>query len=212
LSWQRRLLVGCLRGLLRALSRWEIRGRGNLPSGGPLIVVFNHVAHLDGPLIIASLPWEVEGISLSDLYAVPVVGQLLRMYGVIAVRRDEFDRQVVRKALQVLSEGKVLALAPEARESPSGAMERGREGAAYLAMRSGAPVLPIGLTGTETALCMLKRLRRPHLTVNICAPLQLPGPLAHGAARQAQLQAGHAKIMRRIARLLPARYRGVYAQ
>jgi len=212
LSWRRRLLVGCLRGLLRAFSHWEIRGKENLPSRGPLIVIFNHVAHLDGLLVIASLPWEVEVISLSDLFAVPVTGQLLRMYGAIPVHRDAFDRQVVRQALLVLAEGKVLAMAPEARQSPSGAMERGREGAAYLAMRSGAPVLPIGLTGTETALRMLKRLRRPHLTVNIGAPLQLPGPLAHGAESQAQLQAGHAEIMRRIARLLPARYRGVYAQ
>jgi hypothetical protein len=59
---------------------------------------------------------------------------------------------------------------------------------------------------------MLRRLRRPRLTVNIGAPLHLPAPLAHGAARQAQLQASHAEIMHRIAALLPAQYRGVYAQ
>jgi 1-acyl-sn-glycerol-3-phosphate acyltransferase len=212
LSWRRRLLVGSLRGLFRTLSHWEIQGLQNLPKGGPLIVVFNHVAHLDGPLVIASLPWEVEVVSLSDLLAVPVVGQLLRMYGVIQVHRDVFDRQVVRQALQVLAEGKVLALAPEARQSPTGAMEHGREGAAYLALRSGAPVLPIGVTGTETVPSMLKHLRRPHVRVNIGASLHLDGPLAHGAARQAQLQAAHGQIMRHIAHLLPAHYQGVYAQ
>ncbi len=209
---RRRLLVGCLRGLLRTLSHWSIVGRENLPQGGPLIVAFNHVAHLDGPLVIPSLPWEVEVISLSDLLDIPVVGQLLRLYGVIPVHRDVFDRQVVRRALQTLAEGRVLALAPEARQSLSGAMEHGREGAAYLALRSGAPVLPVGVTGTETVPSMLRHLRRPYLSVNIGAPLHLEGPLEHGTARHTQLQAAHAQIMRRIAELLPAHYRGVYAQ
>ena len=209
---RRRLLVGAGRLLLRLLARLDVRGRENLPQGGPLLVVFNHVAHADGAVVIATLPWEVEAISLSDLFRVPLTGQLLRLYGAIPVHRDAYDRELLRRALGVLAEGKVLALAPEARQSPTGALERGREGAAYLALRSGAALLPIGLTGTETVPTMWKRLRRPHITVTIGPPFHLPGPLGHGAARRAQLESGRDEIMRRIAALLPAQYQGVYAQ
>lgn len=211
MSAKRRFLVGILRGLLRLLTRTQVYGRENLPQAGPLIVVFNHMAHFDGPLVLASVPWEIEAIALAGLYEVPIVGQLLRFYGVIPVHRDEFDRQVLKRALQVLAEGKVLILAPEARMSPTCTLERGRNGAAYLALRSGAPVLPIGLAGTETVYSSLKHLRRPRLSVNIGPVFQLDVPLVRGAERKAQLTSGRDEIMRRIAALLPLEYRGVYA-
>ena len=208
---RRRLLVGALRGLLRLLTHWEVHGQGNLPAAGPLLVVFNHLAHLDGSLVIASMPWEMEAIGLSDLWDVPVVGQLLRLYGVIQVHRDEYDRPVLQRVLEVLAQGKILGLAPEARQSPTLSLEQGRKGAAYLALRSGAPLLPVGITGTETVYSALRHGQRPFLTVRIGALFRLAGPLARGAERRAQLEAGREEIMRHIAALLPYGYRGVYA-
>ena len=210
MNWKRRLLLGGLRSLLKLLTRCEGSGQENIPAGGPLIVVFNHIAHLDGPLVIAQMPFEVEVIALADLYDVPVTGQLLRLYGVIPLHRDQYDREVLRRALQVLAEGKVLALAPEARQSPTLSMEHGRSGAAYLALRSGAPLLPVAITGTETVYSALRHLQRPHLTVDIGVLFHLNGPLARGAERHAQLETGREEIMRRIAVLLPQEYRGVY--
>lgn len=208
---RRRLLLGCLRVFLKLCARCEVRGRENIPAGGPLLLVFNHLAHLDGPLVLAVMPFEVEGIGLADLYRVPVTGQLLRLYGIIPVHRDQYDREVLRRALQVLAEGRILALAPEARQSPTHSLERGRTGAAYLALRSGAPLLPIGITGTETVYSSWRHLQRPRLTVNIGPPFRLPGPLGRGAPRHSQLDAGRDEIMGRIAALLPPAYRGVYA-
>jgi 1-acyl-sn-glycerol-3-phosphate acyltransferase len=208
---RRRILVSMLRGLLRCFSHWEVRGSHNVPDSGPLLVVFNHMAHFDGPLVVASLPLEMEVIGLSDLWDVPVTGQFLRLYGVIKVHRDQYDREVLRQALRILAENRVLGMAPEARQSPTATLERGRRGAAYLAIKSGVPILPIGLAGTETVYSALGHLRRPRLSVNIGETFRLEGPLAPGQERQAQLDLGRDLIMRRIAALLPAQYRGVYA-
>ena len=208
----RRILVGALRVAFRALTDIQVTGRDNLPTRGPLIVVFNHIAHLDGPLVLSQMPFEVEGIALADLYRVPVTGQLLRLYGAIPVHRDQLDRSLLRQALAVVASGGVLALAPEARQSPTLALERGRTGAAYLALRSDAPILPIGIAGTETVYAAWRHLRRPRLNLSIGPVFRLKGPLQRGhGTRHAQLEAGRAEIMRRIAALLPRRYRGIYA-
>jgi 1-acyl-sn-glycerol-3-phosphate acyltransferase len=206
----RRLAQPLMRILLRIFTRWEASGLENLPPGGPLIVAINHLGHLDAPLVIATLPWPVEAVALSDLFRVPVTGQLLRLYGVIPVHRDQFDRQVIRRALQVLDEGKVLILAPEARMSLTGALERARNGVAYLALRSGAPILPVALTGPEKAYAEWMRLRRPRLTVTIGKPFTLPPYQSKGSARREQLAEATDEIMYRLAALLPSEYRGVY--
>jgi len=206
----RRFARSFLRLLLRLFTHLEVAGLENVPQGGPLLVAFNHLAHLDGPLVLALLPWPAEGIALVDLYRVPITGQLLRLYGTIPVHRDQFDRQVIRRALQVLAEGKVLALAPEARQSLTGALERARQGVAYLALRSGAPILPVALTGTGRVPSDLKQLRRPWLTVTF-GELFVPPPRASGAqARRQQVTELTDEIMYRIAAMLPPEYRGVY--
>jgi 1-acyl-sn-glycerol-3-phosphate acyltransferase len=160
---------------------------------------------------MASMPWEMDFIGLADLWDVPVTGQMARLYGAIPVHRDEYDREVLRKALAVLNSGRILGLAPEARMSPTHTLERGRRGAAYLAIKSGAPLLPIGLTGTETVYASLGKLRRPRLVANIGPVFRVQGPLKRGQERQAQLDAGREQIMRHIADLLPGEYRGFYA-
>jgi len=197
-----------LRALMRLLTHTEVRGRESIPPAGPLIVAFNHLSHLDPLLLVALLPYPVEIIALADLLSVPGTAQALRAYGVIPVHRDEFDREVVRRALQVLREGKVLILAPEARRSVTGALERARPGVAYLALKSGAPVLPVAIAGTERFFDELKRLRRPRLSVTFGEPFAF-SPYTEGRRREQRRRATD-EVMVRIARMLPPRYRGVY--
>jgi len=199
-----------LRFLFRVLTRPEVRGLGNVPVEGPLLVAFNHLAHLDGPLLVAFLPREVESIALSNLYEVPVTGQLLRLYGAIPVHRDEFDRAVLRRALAVLEEGKALALAPEARMSVTGALERARHGVAYLALRGRAPILPVALTGTELVPGALRCLRRASVTMTVGEVYNPPAWVQDSALRRAQVEEVTEAIMLRIASLLPPEYRGEY--
>jgi 1-acyl-sn-glycerol-3-phosphate acyltransferase len=206
----RRWACFVLRVFLRLFTRLETKGLENIPQGGPLLVAFNHLAHLDAALVLPFMPQPIEGIALENLYHVPITGQLLRLYGTIPVHRDQFDRDVVRRALQALAEGKMLALAPEARMSLTGALEPARQGVAYLALRSGAPVLPVALTGTEHVPSDLKRLRRPRLTVTFGEVIITPPRASKPQARRQQVAELTDEIMHRIAAMLPPEYRGVY--
>ncbi len=208
----RRVMRGLLRLFFRLCTRLEVRGLANLPRRGPLVVAMNHLGHLDGPLIVAILPWEAEAIALIDLYRVPIVGQMLRLYGTIPVQREEFDRTVVRRALAALAGGKPLVLAPEARQSVTGALEKARHGAAYLASRANVPMLPVAITGTEArkAYVAFKHLRRPRITVTVGQPFTLPAH-AEGMDKREYLEQATTQIMCRIAAMLPPEYRGYYA-
>ncbi len=194
---------------LKALTRWEVEGRENLPPGGPLLVVFNHLGHLDLPLLVATLPWRITGLAVAGLREVPVTGFFLRLGGAIWVNRGHYDREALRKALAILGRGDVLVIAPEGRISVTGALERGKTGPVFLAQRANVPILPIGITGTEGAPRKLKRFQRPHLRV-IIGPVFRLLERPPGQPRKEQLRANSDLIMRRLAELLPEKYRGVY--
>lgn len=195
---------------LPILTQLEIRGRENVPPYGPLIIVFNHLAHADAALMLAIMPYPITPIALADLLSVPGTGQVLRAYGVIPVHRDQVDREVIERALGVLQAGGVIVLAPEARRSVTGELEQARPGAAYLAIRSGAPVLPVAITGTEKILDDLKHLRRPHLTATFGVPFTLSLHEGDSRPRREQRSVATDEIMTRIARMLPPEYRGEY--
>lgn len=203
---------GLLRTVLPILARCDIRGRENIPPAGPLIIAFNHLNHADVFLMIAAMPYPVEPIALVDLLSVPVTSQALRAYGVIPVHRDRVDRQVIQRALEVLRNGGVIMLAPEARRSVTGALERARTGAAYLAMRSGALILPVAITGTDRIINDLKHRHRPHLTATFEAPFTLSHYGGNDHIRRQQRRKAVDEIMVRIARMLPPEYRGEYSE
>ncbi len=196
--------------LFNLLTRWEVEGKENLPPGGPLLMVFNHLAWWDAPLGMAAVPFEVTGIALKDLQRIPITGQLLSLANVIWVDRGRYDREALRQALAVLEEGGILAIAPEGRMSVTGALERGKPGSVFIARKADVPILPIGLTGTDKVLSEWRRFRRPHLRVIIGKVFRLPERRQYGS-RKEERQADADYILERIAELLPSEYRGVYA-
>ncbi len=196
--------------LLKLLTHWEVEGEENLPPGGPLLVVFNHLAWWDAPLAMASLPWQMTGIALKDLQRIPVTGQLLALGKVIWVDRGRYDRDALRQALTVLKEGGVLGIAPEGRMSVTGALERGKTGPVFIARKADVPLLPIGVIGTDKVLSDWRSFRRPHLKLVIGPVFRLPERRRY-ESRKEERQADADFIMERLAELLPPEYRGVYA-
>lgn len=204
----RRLIVWLARLLVWAFVRLTVYGRENLPSRGPALAVANHLGDADLVIGLTVAPFPPDYLAKAELYDYPLLGKLLDAYGVIWVHRGQPDRRALRAAIDGLREGRLVAIAPEGRESLSGALEEGTGGAAYLALKANVPLLPVTFTGTENArvYANLKRLRRTEVTVTI-------GPLFyldHFADRRQAIQQGTLKIMRTLAAQLPPQYRGVY--
>lgn len=157
---------------------------------------------------LAFAPKPVEFISKAEMYDYPVVGKLMDAYGVIWVHRGQPDRRALRAALQGLSQGRMVTIAPEGRESLSGALEEGTRGAAYLALKAGVPVIPVTVTGTENRQVYgnIKRFKRTEITLTVGRPFRLE----QAPDQKQALQLGTLKIMRKLAEQLPEKYRGYY--
>jgi 1-acyl-sn-glycerol-3-phosphate acyltransferase len=212
LTLSRRVFRLFARGLAKLLTflylKAEVRGMENFPKRGPALVVINHLGDADAVLLAASIPGTVDGMGKIELYEHWLVGPLFRAYGVIWVHRGRPDRRAIRAALDGLSQGRLVALAPEGRQSVVGGLEEGTEGAAFLAMRSGAPIVPVAMTGTENEAVYghMHRWKRARVTLTVGKPFHLK----EQADRQKTLHEGTKQIMESLAELLPESYRGKY--
>jgi len=124
----------------------RVEGLEYFPAVGPAILMINHIAFVDPIVVLAALPRNIVPMAKIEVYSYPIVGIFPRLWGVIPVRRGEVDRDALRKALHVLAAGEVILVAPEGTRHPS--LQRGKEGVAFLASRSGAPVIPVAVEGT----------------------------------------------------------------
>jgi 1-acyl-sn-glycerol-3-phosphate acyltransferase len=214
LTFGRRVFRVFLRGLFRLLTltllRAKVSGLENFPRYGPALVVFNHLGDADAVLMMAALPniSPAEGIGKIELNDHWLVGPVFRAYGMIWVHRGQPDRRAIRAALDALAEGRMVALAPEGRQTLIGGLEEGNAGAAFLALKSGAPIIPIAMTGTENSNVFghLKRWKRAAVTLVVGKPFKLQ----EYPDRQKTIREGTQQIMESIASLLPESYRGNY--
>lgn len=203
--------------LTSLLLRARVGGLENFPRRGPAVIVFNHLGDTDAVLMMAKLPYRspAEGLGKIELNDHWLVGPVFRAYGIIWVHRGRPDRKALRAALDALAQGRVVALAPEGRQSVIGGLEDGNPGAAFLALKSGAPVVPVGLTGTENSNVFghLKRWKRAPVSLTVGKPFylkrQAEGDDA-GTKSQRAMREATRQIMEAIARLLPESYRGNY--
>lgn len=204
-----RLLKAIALLIIKLVARVDLKGMEHVPLNGSLVIVTNHLSSFDTLSIIALAPVR-QGTAFgaiehrSDFIA----GWALDKLGLIWVRRGEADREAIKIAIDELKAGTAVGVAIEGTRSRTGGLLPGKTGAAYLATRANAPILPMAIWGTEQVISNLKRLRRSTIHVRLGPMIQLP----EGRANTQQLEEYTDQLMLTIARMLPPEYRGVYRE
>ncbi len=162
-----------LRPLFTFVYRIEITGREHVPKSGPCVLAANHVSVMDGFFLALSVTRQVRFMAKAELYRVPVVKQILHAAGAFPVKRGADAGRAVTAGVALLEQGAVIGVFPEGTSLPD--QKRGyKRGAARLALASGAPLIPVGLIGTEFALePRTHRIRMPRVRIVIGEPIRV---------------------------------------
>jgi 1-acyl-sn-glycerol-3-phosphate acyltransferase len=191
----------------RLIWRARIEGVEHLPRSGPFILVINHCSNLD-PLMMGwasghQIDRVVHFMAKIEMRGWPIIGWLATQAGVFFVRRGERDRAAQRFSLEALADGRPIAIFPEGTRSRVGHLREGKPGTALIAMRSGAPIVPAGISGTQRIFP--GRSRWPHpsrVLIRFGEPFTLPHAPDGRLDRDAMAE-GTERIMSAIEQLLP---------
>jgi 1-acyl-sn-glycerol-3-phosphate acyltransferase len=192
-----RLLRLFFAAYLRLCHGLRIEGREEIPPNGPLILCANHASYFDAMLVALCVDRPVRFLIIDRFYGHPLLGPVIRRCGAIPVSQRGNDRHALRLGLALLAEEGVLGVFPEGRLSADGRPGQAQPGAALLAVASGAPLVPISITGAACVFPKGRRLPRPGaITVRIHQPLWAP---AGTGTDRPSLRALTDQVMARIA-------------
>ncbi len=181
--------------------RVRVRGEGNIPGRGPVLIAPNHVSFLDPVAVGTATRRRIHYMARDDLFTVPVLGRLIKHLNTFPVKRDRPDPQAIKEALRVLEKGEALLLFPEGTRSPDGKLLPGQLGIGMLAWHSRATVIPTAIIGSDKALPVgAKWIKRERIEVRFGKAIS-PEEFSEKRNRRETYQAMSDKIMERIKEL-----------
>jgi 1-acyl-sn-glycerol-3-phosphate acyltransferase len=173
------------------LFRLRTVGVDNIPKTGPVMLCSNHISNWDPPLLGTRVPRKVHFMAKAELFDIPLFASLIRALGAFPVKRGGVSKEAIRTAIQLLQDGNVICIFPEGTRNNLAAV--GKKGAASIALRAGAPVVPTAIIGKY------RPFRR--MTIVYGKPLDL-SEFASGSSQQTELATE--RIMNAIRELLAA--------
>jgi 1-acyl-sn-glycerol-3-phosphate acyltransferase len=188
-------------------TRLQVNGLENIPKTGPLIVVPNHMTYAEPQLIGILVPRKMRFAAKEGLFRRKTGKLIMESFGCFPVYQGAADRKTIRLMEQYVNDGFALVIFPEGMRSQNAELIPALNGSALIAQRTGAFILPVGISGTEKMKQWNWLFKRPKITVNFGKPFQLP-------SNEDKLERADATklIMTRITDLLPQEYHGAYAE
>jgi len=144
--------------------RWDVDGRENIPESGKVVVMSNHISNLDPPILGAVLRRPIRFMAKKELFTNPIMRFILNIAEAFPVDRNKTDIKAFRRALKVLADGEILGIFPEGTRCPEGEPGKPKSGSVMLAVKSKAPIVPVGIKNVK---------RKGKVTVNIGKPFIL---------------------------------------
>lgn len=184
-------------------------GFDSIPPRGPLIIITNHTGQVEVPVFATMLqPRQITGWGKAEAFENLFLKWVFGAWDIIPVHRGEADMTALKSALRMLEEGRIFGVAPEGTRNKTGILRRGLPGAAVLALKSGAPIMPVVHWGGEVYMKNLKVFKRTEFHIRVGEPfyIKVEGKVS-GEMRQEIVD----DMMYKIAEMIPEQYRGEYA-
>jgi 1-acyl-sn-glycerol-3-phosphate acyltransferase len=196
-----RILKPIAVAIMRLVFRLEVRGREHVPPVGPVLFVSNHVSVLDPPFVGGAAPRDLYFLAKEELFAIPLFGRLIWALNARPVKRDGSDGRALKSALRLLADNRAILLFPEGTRGVEGRLGEGKPGAGMLAVMSGAPVIPVLVSGSARALPPGRALPRPARVRVVFGP-PLSFKPAGDEGRKERYRGATNEMMRAIAQLM----------
>ncbi len=209
-NWQYRGICNLLKFGTDILCRIDKSALDKVPQKGPLISFANHIGSIEIPLVFAHLqPRSLTAMAKGEAWENPLFNWLFNLWKLIPVKRGEADIDAMRQSIKMVKDGYIFGISPEGTRSRDGKLLRAHPGVVPIALRSKAPLQAIAHWGIEDFPENIKKLRRTdfHIRVGEAFYLDARGERVTSEVRQKMVD----EMMYQLAKLLPEKYRGVYA-
>jgi 1-acyl-sn-glycerol-3-phosphate acyltransferase len=180
--------------ILLPLFRVRVRGRENVPRRGGVLVASNHQSYLDPVLVGLGLNRQIHIMAREGLFRVPGFRRLIRSLNAFPVRRGASDREAVRRAVEILSSGRLLVMFPEGTRTRDGRLQKPKRGLNLLARKAGVPVVPALIDGAFEAWPAHRRLFEVLRPVRVAFDRPLEPEDASGRPLEERLEASWARM------------------
>jgi len=189
-----------LRVLFHTLLRWRVYGSRNVPASGPVIVACNHVSNLDPPVVAVGMWRPGTFMAKEELFGNPLFTWYITRLNAFPVKRGTADRAALKRSLEFLEQGRALVMFPEGTRSETGELREPEMGVGMIVYRSGAPVVPVYIDGTDRVLPKGGGVRLARISITYGEPIRFDPPEGRKAGRE-EYEAAARRIMAAIAEL-----------
>ena len=173
-------------------------GFENIPVGRACIFMCNHVSNLDPPILMPAIPTRSSVLLKKELMNIPILGTAMKLAGFVAVERGnrrDAAQATVAAAVRAIADGVNIVVYPEGTRAIDGRLSTFKKGPFFLAMQTGAPILPVAISGTETMLRKGSSLVTPGIAVIRVLPAIEPGKYASREELMTAVKAAIAKAL-----------------